>query len=228
MLQQLMLPIAVLVADSVPLRSPFLCLGPSSPPGTKLQYKLPPGTLTAASSIKSNASSSVSSSINSAAAVVPPEAAAAIPSSDSSGVISDAAFVAPQASAAPSDQATSVRAKMMASGFYARLAISDDKVTSWLKAGVPLDPQRAQTFKWGAAPEWDLNMTDEACGKKCDDSVICWGFLYDTVAQKCLYRGGEDALKSRSFFVMPNMAAVGANGTLTPPANSTSNGTTTP
>jgi hypothetical protein len=51
------------------------------------------------------------------------------------------------------EEATRVRAKMMASGFYARVAISADKVSSWLKAGIPLDPQRAQTFKWGAPPQ---------------------------------------------------------------------------
>ena len=117
------------------------------------------------------------------------------------------------------EEATRVRAKMMASGFYARLAISADKVSSWLKAGVPLDPQRAQTFKWGAPPQWDEGKSEADCSKKCDDSVVCWGFLYNTTTQSCLYRGGEDALKSRSFFVMPNLASLdnGTTNTTAPP-----------
>ena len=165
--------------------------GPSSSPGTKLKYKLPPSTLTAASSVQSTG--------------------------DTSTLTTDAAIVAPD-SAVPGadDDAPRVQAKTTASGFYARLAISANKLPAWQKAGVPLDPGRAQTFKWGAPPEWDQGKSEAECQRKCDDSVVCWGFLYDTATQACMYKGGEDSLNTRAFFVMPNMTVAATTPQSTP------------
>jgi len=143
-------------------------------------YKLPPSTLGSASSIHSNKT----------------QQAATL-----------SALVNADPDANPGGPR--VRAQMMASGFYARCAVSPDRLASWLQAGVPLDPARAQTFRWGSVPEWDQQKGETDCQKKCDDSVVCWGFLYDIPSQSCLYKGGEDALRTRGFFVLPNMAAVG-------------------
>jgi hypothetical protein len=103
-----------------------------------------------------------------------------------------------------------LRAKSLSSGLYARLALAADKAPLWLNAGVPLDPASAQTYKWGSPPQWDAGKSEADCQQKCDNSVVCWGFLYDTTSQACTYKGGEDALMSRAFFVMPDMVTVGS------------------
>jgi hypothetical protein len=153
--------------------------------GTKLMYKLPPSTLTSASSLHNEP---LTPTVESTAALVNP-----------------AEPVQQQQQQPP---AAAVRAKMMASGYYARCALSPDRVPFWYHAGVPLDPASAQTFRWGSVPEWDAGKTEAQCQQKCDDSVVCWGFLYDADARACMYKGGEDALRSRAFFVMPNMTVV--------------------
>lgn len=33
---------------------------------------------------------------------------------------------------------------------------------------------------------------------------MCWGFIWDASSNACLYRGGVDALATRSFFVLPS------------------------
>jgi hypothetical protein len=148
-------------------------------------YKLPPSTLTAASSLRN---STLSPTVETVIALVNPDEA-----------------VVQQQQQPP---AAAVRAKMMASGYYGRCALSPDSVASWRNAGVPLDPAAAATFRWGSVPEWDAGKTEADCQRKCDNSVVCWGFLYDAEAKQCMYKGGEDALKSRAFFVMPNMTVV--------------------
>jgi hypothetical protein len=78
-----------------------------------------------------------------------------------------------------------VKAKTLASGFYARLAIPAANVSAWMAAGVPLDAQRAQTFKWGSTPAWDQVASEEVCSRKCDESVLCFGYFYDTASRSC-------------------------------------------
>ena len=64
--------------------------GPSSPAGTKLQYKLPPGTLTSASSIKGkDSSSSTTGNTFNGAALVTPDAADAATIITEAGVLPD-------------------------------------------------------------------------------------------------------------------------------------------
>lgn len=189
-------------------------------------YKLPPSTLTSASSLpdQQQQQQQQDSSVVASAALLSVD-----PATDSAAAAAAASGGGSrslrQAEAAPADEGSPVRAKMMASGFYARCAITNDKVSSWLKAGVPLNPDTAQTFKWGTQPyqSWDLGKSEADCQKKCDNSVVCWGFLYDTYSTACLYKGGEDALRSRSFFVMPNLASVGSTPVVVPntPSGST-------
>ena len=70
----------------------------------------------------------------------------------------------------------------------------------------------ARTFVTGAAA-WDTPSAADnkgkraECAKKCDASNVCWGFLFDAAAGKCLFRGGVDALRTRSFFALPAAAA---------------------
>jgi hypothetical protein len=154
--------------------------------GTKLMYKLPPSTLTSAASLRNK---TLSSTVESAAALVNPAEPV-------------------QQQQQPQPPAAAVRAKMMASGYYARCALSPDSVASWRNAGIPLDPAAASTFRWGSVPEWDTGKSEADCQRKCDNSVVCWGFLYDADARACMYKGGEDALRSRAFFVMPNMTVI--------------------
>jgi hypothetical protein len=58
--------------------------------------------------------------------------------------------------------------------------------------------------------------SEAGCQRKCDDSIVCWGFLYDTATQACMYKGGEDSLNTRAFFIMPHMTVAATTPQSTP------------
>jgi hypothetical protein len=95
-----------------------------------------------------------------------------------------------------------VRAKTIASGIYARMVIPDNRLSSWLLVGTNLDTE-ARTFS--SAPQSSLwrTGTERNCRSLCDNSNVCWGFIFNGVSQ-CLFRGGLDALNTRSFLVLPS------------------------
>jgi hypothetical protein len=95
-------------------------------------------------------------------------------------------------------------AKMMASGFYAYTDLSAVASATWSTLGTNLGPD-ARTFATGAAA-WDTNSRD-GCKRKCDNSNNCALFIYDAASASCLYKGGVDALATRSFFAIPDPAA---------------------
>lgn len=107
--------------------------------------------------------------------------------------------------------ASSVQAKMMASGHYAHVDVTANAAT-WATAGTNLGTD-ARTFSRGAAA-WDMGASNSGttraeCRKKCDASNVCWGFLFNTAnGGSCLYRGGVDALATRAFFALPDAADV--------------------
>lgn len=119
--------------------------------------------------------------------------------------ISAAASVKDNAGAANGEAtgAEVVKGKMMSSGIYARCLIPDDLIDNWMKVGTMLTSD-ARTFST-ATDKWEVadGGSEDDCKKKCDNSNVCWGFVYYTQYNVCWYKGGVDALKSRSFFVVP-------------------------
>jgi hypothetical protein len=100
------------------------------------------------------------------------------------------------------DGTGTVAAKTIASGYYATCSIPAASAAVWQTAGTNLGPD-ARTFAGGPAA-WDTSSTSRAqCERKCDESNVCWGVVYNAATGACLYRGGVDALATRSFFVMP-------------------------
>lgn len=99
------------------------------------------------------------------------------------------------------DNQQQVKAKTLSSGIYARMAIPNDKLSSWLLVGTNLDTE-ARTFS--TAPQSTLwrTGTERECRSLCDNSNVCWGFIFDG-ASKCLFRGAIDALRTQSFLVLP-------------------------
>lgn len=102
----------------------------------------------------------------------------------------------------PVQDTAQVHAKTMPSGIYARMVIPDDRLSNWLLVGTDLDTE-ARTFS--SAPQASLWRTgsEHDCRSLCDNSNVCWGFIFDGVS-KCLFRGGLDALSTRSFLVLPS------------------------
>jgi len=100
-------------------------------------------------------------------------------------------------------------AKMMSSGYYAHCTIPANTATTWEAAGSDLG-NNARTFVKAAA--WTGVQSKDDCKKACDNSNVCWGFVYDAAEQKCSFRGGVDAIATRSFFALPtgvaNLAAL--------------------
>lgn len=94
------------------------------------------------------------------------------------------------------------RAKMISSGYYAHCSIPSSDVAKWQTAGSDLGAD-ARTFVQGGAV-WQTNTDRAACKKACDNSNVCWGFVFDPAqGGRCLFRGGVDALSTRSFFALP-------------------------
>lgn len=97
-----------------------------------------------------------------------------------------------------------LRASSLASGYYATCAVPSASASAWLTAGSSLGPDARTFVTVGAA--WHTGATRAACRARCDDSNVCWGYLYDATNSACLYRGGVDALASRAFFELPTAA----------------------
>jgi hypothetical protein len=100
-------------------------------------------------------------------------------------------------------------AKMMASGYYAYCTVAEGNLAAWETAGVTLTTD-ARTFSSDPLPVWDLSLDGGAsCRRNCDNSNVCWGFIYNSDTEICLYKGGVDALNYRSFFVLPGTPSPG-------------------
>jgi hypothetical protein len=97
-----------------------------------------------------------------------------------------------------------VGAKMMSSGYYAHGDISA-AAAAWGDAGSHLDAT-ARTFSTGKAPTTGTTLKD--CKKMCDNSNLCWGFVWVAGSNSCNFRGGVDALATRAFFGLPTDAQV--------------------
>lgn len=102
-----------------------------------------------------------------------------------------------------------VSAKGLASGHYAVCGIPAVQATTWYTAGSDLGSD-ARTFAKGSSVSWDINTTRPECKARCDQSNVCFGFIFDAASGSCLYRGGVDALATRAFFGMPTTADLGA------------------
>lgn len=98
-----------------------------------------------------------------------------------------------------------VKGKMMSSGYYAHCTVPAADAAKWAAAGSDLDAT-ARTFATAAV---EIVSTRAECKKLCDNSNVCWGFVFDAAAGKCSFRGGVDALKTRSFFSVPTAVADG-------------------
>jgi hypothetical protein len=133
-----------------------------------------------------------------------------------------ASSVKPDAAPAGGSSGEVVKGKMISSGIYARCNIPTsvvvdpygnanvEPVNGWMKVGTALTAD-ARTFSkdtdiWNIA---DYGSEDD-CKKKCDDSNVCWGFIFYAKYNYCWYKGGEDALKTRSFFVVPTGVDIAA------------------
>lgn len=107
------------------------------------------------------------------------------------------------ASSVTEPEAGKVAGKMMSSGYYAHGALIAN-LAAWNAAGSHLDAT-ARTFATAQATATSTTVKD--CKKLCDNSNLCWGFVWDATAKTCNFRGGVDALKTRSFFGLPTDAA---------------------
>jgi hypothetical protein len=112
----------------------------------------------------------------------------------------------PAAAVAVEGSDPGVSAKTIASSYYATCSVPAATAAVWTTAGTNLGPD-ARTFVKGAAT-WDSASGSKAeCQRRCDQSNTCWGFFFDAATKQCLYRGGVDAMATRSFFVMPASGA---------------------
>jgi hypothetical protein len=101
------------------------------------------------------------------------------------------------------------KAKMIASGYYAYCTVTEGDLEAWETAGFTLTTD-ARTFSSDFPPVWDLSLDAGAsCRSNCDNSNVCWGFIYNSDTETCLYKGGVDALNSRSFFMLPGTPSPG-------------------
>lgn len=108
----------------------------------------------------------------------------------------------------PADEPT-VKTKTIASGYYATCSVPAATAAIWQTAGSNLGDD-ARTFST-AVGLWDTTSgSKKECQRRCDNSNVCWGFFYNVATNACLYRGGVDALASRSFFVLPPIGAQSA------------------
>ena len=98
---------------------------------------------------------------------------------------------------------------MMSSGYYAHCTVPLADESKWAAAGSHLGSD-ARTFVKDAQPKTNTNRGE--CKKLCDNSNVCWGLVYDAASGSCLFRGGVDAIATRSFFSLPtdvrNLAAL--------------------
>jgi len=170
--------------------------------GPQLFYKLPAAGLTSASSIRvgnksAAASQPLATAHNWGRVSRPPRV---LNGTKVTVTIRRQEAAASSVSAQSAKAGPAARAKTLGSGSYARCAIQPSQATAWAQVGTTLGLD-ARTFARGAA-SW-LAVTDiVACQELCDNSNVCWGGIYDN--GRCLFRGGEDALNTRSFFNLPD------------------------
>ena len=105
-------------------------------------------------------------------------------------------------SASSLEEPAAVKGKTMSSGYYAHCAIPTASAAAWAGAGTGLGAD-ARTFVQGGAQKRVVSDRAE-CKKLCDDSNVCWGFVFDSADSSCSFRGGVDALATRSFFALPS------------------------
>lgn len=127
-------------------------------------------------------------------------------------LVTDGASIVIDGAPSAISEEPAVKAKSLASGYYAHCAIPNGGVAdieSWLKVGSPLQAN-AQVFRPLTSPAiWDEVTSTAECKRKCDDSNICIGFITRVHASKlqCSYRGGVDTPGSRAFFALPAPSA---------------------
>lgn len=113
------------------------------------------------------------------------------------------------ATASSTDNADgTTQAKTLSSGYFAHCTIPSADAAMWSAAGVTLGAD-ARTFATGTIEGNTFSPQTEGvagCKKRCDASNLCWGFVWDGEAGTCSFRGGVDALKTRSFFAVPAAA----------------------
>lgn len=118
-----------------------------------------------------------------------------------------------------SSEEPAVKAKSLASGYYAHCAIpttdageqDPDITATWLTVGSPLQANARVFRPIQVVPVWDEVTTTAGCKRKCDDSNICIGFITRVITEgngsnpklQCSYRGGVDTPGSRAFFALP-------------------------
>jgi hypothetical protein len=93
--------------------------------------------------------------------------------------------------------ASSVKAKTLASGFYAYIDATSTKAL-WEASGT-----NATGSGFARTASYTPNASRVQCEQACDASNVCWGFLYDAAARACMLRGGVDALNGRAAFALP-------------------------
>lgn len=112
-----------------------------------------------------------------------------------------------------------VKASMMSSGFYAIGTLPEAPASPynlWTSIGSPLTAD-ARTFAANQALLRDGPITGQssaasikACKTKCDNSDVCVMFFASVTPTSvtCWYRGGIDALATRSFAMLPPASSV--------------------
>lgn len=63
------------------------------------------------------------------------------------------------------------------------------------------------------------------CACRCDNSNVCLGFIWNAASAACLYRGGVDALATRTFFVLPSTVDTDSLAWATPGGSGAVSGT---
>lgn len=124
--------------------------------------------------------------------------------------VSAASSLQPGAASAAPDAATDgppspkVAVKSMPSGYYAHGHIVASDIAAWSGLGSHLT-ESANTFS--SSEDLRTNVNDvKDCKKICDNSAVCWGFVWTPSAGNqgtCNFRGAIDATNSVAFFDMP-------------------------
>jgi hypothetical protein len=153
-------------------------------------FKLPPSGLAASVASVAAADSAAAPGVTNGAALL---------------IDSDTQSVTNEVPPSVTSEEPAVKAKSLASGYYAHCAIPSNAIDDWLTVGSPLQAN-AQVFRPLTAPAiWDEVTTLAQCKQKCDNSNICIGFItrVDSSKLQCSYRGGVDTPGSRAFFALP-------------------------
>jgi hypothetical protein len=167
--------------------------------GPQMFYKLPPSTMSAASSVKDAQPGAAGQ--NKAQNIASSGSRPASPRAPRVQAGSQTTFTIRRQGAGTVSAASdggNVHAKMLSSGLYARCAIPEAQAAAWSKVGSQLT-LNARTFAKGPDEWLDVANIGE-CQNLCDNSSVCWGGIYQD--GKCLFRSGIDALSTRAFFAL--------------------------